>query len=103
LLALRVRLDQPSGIAARFQANGRDAMLALAREQFARDWSEAALARNCTALSEKPSDEQERIVAPDRSCLDAERCSTFTTCDLAHKEERWTAAPSPPVSSLLRR
>jgi hypothetical protein len=102
LLALRVRLDQPSGISARFQAKGRDAMLALARSQFESDWSDAAIARNCTALAEKPASEQERIVAPDRRCLEADRCSTFTACDLAHKEARWTAGPSASASSLSR-
>lgn len=103
LLALRVRLDQPSGISGRFQAKGRDAMLALARTQFARDWSDTAIARNCTALSEEPPHEQERIVAPDRRCLATDRCSTFTACDLAHKEARWTARPPAPASSWSRR
>lgn len=103
LLALRVRLDQPSGIAKRFEAKGRDAMLVVARTQFERDWSDEAIARNCTALSHKSAEEQERIIAPERRCLEADRCSTFTMCDLTHKEARWTAAPSSPASSLSQR
>ena len=78
-------------------------MLVLARTQFERDWSDEAIARDCTALSQKSPDEQERIIAPERRCLQAERCSTFTTCDLTHKEERWTAAPSSAASGLSQR
>jgi len=103
LLALRVRLDQPSGIAKRFEAQGRERLLALARAQFERDWSDEAIARNCTALAQKSADEQERIIAPERQCLQADRCSTFTTCDLAHKEQRWTAAPASRAPSLSQR
>jgi hypothetical protein len=92
LLALRVRLDRPAGIAARFKAEGKEAMVKLAHTQFSADWSDEAVARNCKALSEKPAEEQERIVAPDRHCLETTDCSLFTTCDLAHKEKRWTAS-----------
>lgn len=96
LLALRVRLDQPSGIAARFARDGRDAMLQLAHSQFAEDWSDAAIARNCEALSEKSTEEQKRIITPEQQCLEAADCSAFTACDLARKEERWTRTSSSP-------
>ena len=93
LLALRVRLDMPAGIAKRFEMEGKDAMLGLAHSQFSRDWSNEAIVRNCEALSEKPTADQERIVAPDRRCLEMPDCGTFTACDLAHKEKRWTESP----------
>jgi len=96
LLALRVRLDRPSGIAARFAAEGREALLTLARAQFANDWSEEAIATNCAQLAAKPPAEQERIVTPDRECVSRPDCETFTACDLAHKEARWTAQPPSP-------
>jgi hypothetical protein len=90
LLGLRVRLDLPTGIAERFSSEGESAMLELAHSQFSRDWSDDAITRNCTALSQKAQAEQERIVAPDRHCLETTDCNAFTTCDLAHKEKRWT-------------
>jgi hypothetical protein len=93
LLALRVHLDQPPGIAERLETEGRDAMIELAHSQFSRDWSDEAISRNCKALSEKPAAVQERIVAPDRRCLEMTECSAFTRCDLAHKEKRWTENP----------
>ena len=93
LMALRVRLDKPPGIAARFQAEGEKAMLPVAREQFNNDWADDAIASNCKALGEKAVEDQNRIVASDRECLKAADCAAFTQCDLAAKEKRWTAAP----------
>jgi hypothetical protein len=90
LLGLRVRLDLPAGIAERFSSEGESEMLELAHSQFSRDWSDDAIARNCTALSQKAQAEQEHIVAPDRHCLEMTDCNAFTACDLAHKEKRWT-------------
>jgi hypothetical protein len=90
---MRVRLDQPSGIAARFEEEGKDAMLELAHLQFAQDWSDEAIAKNCKELSEKSIEEQERIITPERKCLETADCNTFTTCDLARKEKRWTQNP----------
>jgi hypothetical protein len=90
LLALRVRLDQPSGIARRFEVEGRRAMLGLAHHQFAQDWSDEAISRTCTDLSQKALVEQERMIAPERECLQTTNCNAFTACDLAHKEARWT-------------
>lgn len=97
LLALRVRLDLPAGIAARFESEGEAAMLELAHAQFARDWSDERIAQNCDELSRKPPLEQERIIAPERECLQTTECSAFSTCDLAHKEKRWTAPAREPT------
>lgn len=90
LLALRVRLDQPSGIAARFEKEGEDTMLQLAHTQFAEHWSDEAIAQNCEELSEKSIDEQKRIIRPEQRCLETSDCRAFTACDLAHKEQRWS-------------
>ncbi|MEZ4335600.1 MAG: hypothetical protein R3B82_03140 [Sandaracinaceae bacterium] len=91
LLALRVRLDRPEGIAARFEEEGEAAMVALAREQFAADWSDEAIANNCDTLAARPAEEQERILAPERECMREPDCEAFTACDIANKERRWTA------------
>ena len=93
LLALRVRLDRPPGIAGRFASEGEAAMLALAREQFAADWSDDAVATNCATLAAKPPAEQERLVAPARARLAAAGCAAFAACDLADKERRWKGEP----------
>jgi hypothetical protein len=90
LLALRVRLDLPAGIATRFKAEGEGAMLELAHSQFARDWSDDAITANCNALAAKPATEQQTIITPERDCLAKAECSAFAACDLAHKEKRWT-------------
>jgi hypothetical protein len=92
LLSLRVRLNQPPGIARRLQIEGKREMLGLAHYQFARGWSDEAIARNCTELASKAVAEQERIIAPERHCLEQTDCNGFVTCDLAHKEMRWTEA-----------
>lgn len=91
LLALRVRLDLPPGIAARHAEVGEEALLPIAREEFHRDWSDERIAANCDALAARPASEQEAILAPERACMEAADCSTFVACDLANKEQRWTA------------
>ena len=65
-------------------------MLPLAKEQFAEDWSDEAIARNCISLAQKPPDEQERLVASARQGLPLVDCKRFVACDLADKEQRWT-------------
>jgi hypothetical protein len=74
------------------EVEGKREMLGLAHYQFARDWSDEAIDRNCTHLSRKAAAEQERIIAPERGCLEMADCKGFVTCDLARKEMRWAEA-----------
>ena len=102
LFALRVRLDLPQGIAAKLKAVGQEAMLAQARQEFAADWSEAAIEKNCSDLLTKPAADQQRILAEASECLAKPDCQSFASCDLAQKERRWTANPAKAVENANR-
>jgi hypothetical protein len=91
LMDLRVRLDRPPGIRDRFAAEGEEAMLTIAREEFARDWSDEAIATNCDRLAARPVEEREAILETEGACLHAADCQAFVECDIANKERRWTS------------
>lgn len=93
LMDARVRVDRPKGIAARYQAEGREKMLAIAREEFKVDYTDERIAAHCKALSEKPADVQERVIAGDRACLAKTDCEAFVACDVGALEARWRASP----------
>lgn len=90
LMALRVRLDLPAGIKKRYETEGEKVMLALAHMEFAKDWSDEAIAKNCGEFATKPAADRERIASQARECLATHDCKAFTACDLAQKEKRWT-------------
>lgn len=78
LVDARVALDVPAGISARAQSEGRDALIAAARREWAEDSQDAAIATSC-----------ERIVGSARgleftgaaeACLKPSNCATFVAC-----------------------
>jgi hypothetical protein len=93
LLALRVRHDEPEGIAARFEAEGEDAMLEIAQEEFERDWSDAGIAAHCQDLIEMPEERRARIVERERVCMPARNCAEFVACNMDNLERRWSEEP----------
>jgi hypothetical protein len=95
LMRLRVRLDRPPGIAARYEAEGEDALMPVARAQFDRDWSDEAIADNCDDMEDRTEAEREAILAPERACFAMPDCEQFVACDLERKERDWTAHAPP--------
>ena len=78
LVALRVRLDVPAGIAEEDQKGGRDALVAQAMEEWKSDSTDAAIAATCDRLAGGDPEGIHRA----RECLDASTCAAFTECIL---------------------
>ena len=76
LVALRVRLDVPPGIAAKDQEIGRDALVAKAMEEWKGDSTDEAIAATCDRIAGADPDG----VARGGACLDQPACAEFVDC-----------------------
>jgi hypothetical protein len=91
LLRTRARFDQPSGIRARYEAEGEDHLLPIAHEEFHRDFSEEGIASFCALLDDRPLEEQQTIAEREASCLPvADDCEAFVECNMRLLETRWS-------------
>lgn len=100
LLQLRARYDQPPGIRARYEAEGEETLLPIAREEFARDWSEEGIAAHCDRLDQQPPEERAAIVERERSCMShVGDCLAFVECHMALLESRWSAQTPEPTAT----
>lgn len=91
LVALRVRLDLPSGISARDGAEGRDALVAEANAEWARDATDENIATNCAQMDELPADQATQWTDMMNGCLATDGCAAFVECDVRFTEARFTA------------
>lgn len=81
LVAERVRLDIPAGIAARDRAIGRDALISEALNEYTDDSKDERIATACADVAEKlPADRGERLVSAGETCLGHETCGPFVAC-----------------------
>ncbi len=101
LVRTRARFDQPPGIAARFQAEGEDALVAIAREEFKTDWADPSIEAHCQKLADKPDDQRSSVVERERPCLkETGDCKAFVDCNMGSLERKW--GPSSAPSSAAR-
>ena len=91
LVALRVRLDMPSGVAARDAAEGRAALLAEATTEYAGDATDENFAANCAQMDELPADRATQWTDMMNGCLATEGCAAFVECDIRFTEARFTS------------
>jgi hypothetical protein len=85
LVAERVRLDIPVGIAASDRQGGREALLAEALEEYEHDSTDAAIEATCDQLAAAlPPDRAERLVATGNTCLARAGCEPFAACAAPH-------------------
>ncbi|HTV26009.1 MAG TPA: hypothetical protein VMG12_45235 [Polyangiaceae bacterium] len=83
LVAERVRLDIPAGIAAEDRAVGRDALLSQALNEYTDDSTDESIAATCTGLAERlPADRLERLVTTGEACLARDTCEPFVACSV---------------------
>lgn len=81
LVALRVAHDEPAGIAAADQAQGRDALVAQAKEEWKVDSTDAAIARTCQAMvASLAADGRAAFASQARRCLAKTACAAFVDC-----------------------
>ena len=82
LVDMRVRMDQPPGIAAKAQAaGGRDALIAEAKTEWADDSKDENIAQACTQITTKtPPEKLEQALPQIKSCLAENACDGFVGC-----------------------
>jgi hypothetical protein len=78
LVAARVELDKPPGIAQTDQEIGRDALVAKAMEEWAQDSTDEAIGATCDKImTNEPS---QADIEKGRSCMAADACQPFVDC-----------------------
>jgi hypothetical protein len=81
LVAERVRLDNPAGLAARDAQIGREALLSEALNEYAEDSKDERIAATCDNVEAYlPADRGERLVSSGEACLRLDACEPFVAC-----------------------
>jgi hypothetical protein len=81
LVAERVRLDNPAGLAARDAQIGREALLSEALNEYAEDSKDERIAATCAHVAAKlPADRGQRLVSSGEACLRLDACEPFVAC-----------------------
>lgn len=81
LVAERVRLDLPAGIAARAVSLGQEALVSEALDEFADDSQDDRIESTCRALArELPAERGQRLAASGQACLALDGCAPFVAC-----------------------
>lgn len=101
LVRTRARFDQPPGIAARFQSEGEDALVAIAREEFKTDWADPSIEAHCQKLADMADEQRSSVVERERPCLrETGDCKAFVDCNMRSLERKWS--PSSAAGSAAR-
>lgn len=83
LVDLRVRLDVPAGIAEADRDQGRQALLATARREWAADSTDEAIAARCDQIvADNPPETLEALEPRSGECLAHDSCQPFVDCAL---------------------
>jgi hypothetical protein len=84
LLDLRVELNSPPGIGDRVKSEGRDAILAIAHTELARDTEPAKVNALCeTTAKQMPPERIDQLLEQGDRCEAATDCKAFATCVVA--------------------
>lgn len=90
LVDLRVRLDKPEGIADTARKEGRDALIAEAREEWKEDSTDESIAKTCGRMMSQGAATAQMIDAT-KECLAAPGCGEFVPCQVKIIEQHLTA------------
>lgn len=81
LVAERVRLDIPAGIAAHDAKIGRDALMSEALNEYADDSKDESIAATCSKVAAQlPADRGQRLISAGEGCLRLDACEPFVAC-----------------------
>ncbi len=81
LVAARVRLNVPPGIADKDKELGRDKLVEMALEEWKTDSTDQAIGETCTNLAAKlPPEAKAQVVEQVRQCLAADACTAYVDC-----------------------
>ena len=90
LVALRVRVDMPAGIAAEDASGGRDALVTSARAEYAAGATDEAFQQNCAQMAQMPAEQASAWTDIMEGCLATTDCAAFVECDIRFTETRLT-------------
>lgn len=86
LVEARVQADHPAGIAEKDKNEGRDALVALALEEWKQDSTDESIAATCKKLVDSaPAD----MVDAAEACLGESDCGPFSTCAVDLVKAHW--------------
>jgi hypothetical protein len=91
LVDVRAKYDVPAGIAAEVRTD-RAGVIAHAKEEWATDSTDAAIAATCDKLMQTWNGQQADADAA-RACLTESDCASYTACIMPLFEKRFTKAP----------
>ena len=92
LVDLRIELDQPAGIAADAQREGRAAIIGYAMTEWAEDSQPVAITAACGQIAQSiPPDQVDAMRAAGERCLAMTDCGEFATCAMALQRTRMQA------------
>lgn len=87
LVAKRVELDKPAGIAAEDTANGRDALVAKANEEWKTDSTDEAIGQMCDKILATPPAQAD--IDDGKACMAQSDCQAFSTCAVDISSRHW--------------
>ena len=88
LVDLRAKYDMPKGIAAEVTAD-RAAIIAQAKQEWAGDSTDEAIAGTCTNIASHLDDSQRADAEAARACLTKQDCGDYTACIMPFFEKRF--------------
>ena len=78
---LRIEADNPPGIAARAESEGRDGIVAQAKEEWATDSQPENTSRTCAdGAAHMPPERADAMMAKSEQCLATTDCAAFGAC-----------------------
>lgn len=90
LVDARVRADVPNGIAARAEKDGKDALVAEAKAEWANDSTDEAIAATCAKVAEStPPEKVKELEAQVSECTAKSACGEFVACIIPTIEARF--------------
>ena len=89
LVEARVRHDVPPGIAERDRAEGREALLTVAHQEFQIDSTDEAIATTCQRIVEGDPDRAAGLAGRAEACLEQTDCANFSGCAIEIVVAAW--------------
>ena len=89
LVDARVRADKPAGIAAKDKEIGRDALVALAMDEWKTDSTDQAIDQICTNITNDEQAGAPELIERAKACLQESDCSAFSACAVDIVSSRW--------------
>ena len=84
LVDARVRADMPPGIAQKDKEVGRDALVAMALEEWASDSTDQAIDATCDKAADHPE-----LIEKSQACMNQSACDAFSACTVEILSSLW--------------